>query len=91
MRWYSLLAIYLLFWSFTLFLVLPFGVRTVEEAGEERTPGHADSAPHRVSMRAKLLWTTLISALLFGLFWLNYRYGWIGVDDFPGGGPRIPR
>ena len=42
----SALAIYLLFWSLTLFAVLPFGVRTSDEAGEKGIPGQADSAPH---------------------------------------------
>ena len=88
MRWYSILAIYLLFWTFTLFLVLPYGVKTAEEAGEETIRGHAPSAPHSVSMRKKLLWTTIVSALLFGLFWLNYSYGWITVDDIPGWRPQ---
>jgi predicted secreted protein len=87
MRWYSVLAIYLLFWSFTLFLVLPYGVRTAEEQGEQPGPGHAGSAPANVSMRRKLLWTTLISAALFGLFWLNFSQGWITVDDIPGWRP----
>ena len=46
MRWTSMLAIYVLFWAFSVFLVLPFGVRTAEEAGAERIPGQAESAPH---------------------------------------------
>ena len=37
MPWYSALAIYLLFWVFTLFLVLPHGVRTSRELGEPAT------------------------------------------------------
>jgi predicted secreted protein len=45
----SALAIYALFWVMSLFLVLPFGVRTAEEAGVERLPGHAESAPHNFS------------------------------------------
>jgi predicted secreted protein len=82
MAWYSALALYLLFWTFTLFLVLPFGVRTTEEEGETPVPGQAQSAPHRLSMPRKLLWTTLISALLFGLFWLNWELGWISREAF---------
>ena len=46
MRWTSALAIYILFWSFSVFLVLPFGVRTTHEAGGEYIPGQAESAPH---------------------------------------------
>jgi predicted secreted protein len=81
MRWYSILAIYLLFWTFTLFLVLPYGVRTSEEEGADPVPGQASGAPHRVSLGAKLVWTTLISALLFVLFYLNWSYGWVDRGD----------
>ncbi len=77
----SALAIYTLFWVMSLFLVLPFGVRTDEEAGVERSPGHADSAPHRFSFGSAALRATIVSALLFALFYSNYVYGWIGVAD----------
>jgi predicted secreted protein len=82
MRWYSALALYLLFWSFTLFLVLPWRVRTSEEAGEPLVPGQAESAPARVALGRKLAATTLISGLFFGLFWLNWEAGWISREAF---------
>lgn len=76
----SIAAVYFLFWFLALFLVLPFGVRTDEEAGVERAPGHADSAPHRFSFARVALRATIVSAVLFGLFYANYVYGWIGPD-----------
>jgi len=82
MAWYSALAVYLLFWIFTFFLVLPFGVRTTEEEGETMVPGQAPSAPHRAGIAAKALWTTLISAAMFGLFMLNWEMGWLTRDHF---------
>jgi predicted secreted protein len=72
-----MLAVYLLFFVFTLFLVLPYGIKTSEEAGEELVPGQAPSAPHGLSMPRKLFWTTLISAGLFALFMLNWEMGWV--------------
>jgi predicted secreted protein len=81
MAWYSALALYLLFWVLCLFLVLPWGVRTVEEEGGTVGPGHAPSAPARPALKRKLLWTTLISALLFGIFWLNWETGFITRAD----------
>jgi predicted secreted protein len=75
----SALAIYALFWVMSLFLVLPFGVRTDEEAGVERLPGHAESAPHGFSFGRAVLRATILSMILFGLFYLNYVFGWIGV------------
>ena len=41
----SILAIYFLFWVMSAFVMLPFGVRTADEAGVEKVPGQADSAP----------------------------------------------
>jgi len=81
MRWTSILAIYVLFWTLTLFLVLPFGVRTAEEAGEAAQPGHAESAPHVFNFGKVVLRTTVVSALLFGIYYANYVYGWLTVDD----------
>ena len=77
MRFGSALAIYVLFWTMSLFLVLPFGVRTAEEEGADRVPGHAESAPHRFSVASTALRTTLVSAVLFGLFYANYVFGWV--------------
>ncbi len=62
------------------FLVIPFGVRTDEEAGVKSQPGHAESAPHRFSFGRTALRATIVSAIFFALFYLNYVYGWIGVD-----------
>jgi predicted secreted protein len=80
MRWTSMLAIYVLFWVLSAFLVFPFHVKTTEEAGGERVPGQADSAPHEHRPVAIGLWTTLVATTLFVLFCLNYRYGWVGAE-----------
>jgi predicted secreted protein len=80
MRFGSALAVYVLFWTMSLFLVLPFGVRTAEEQGAERGAGHAESAPHSFDLRVAALRATIVSAVLFGLFYANYVYGWVSVD-----------
>jgi predicted secreted protein len=76
----SIAAIYLLFWVLSLFLVLPWGVRTDEEAGVERRPGHAESSPHGFVFWKVALRTTIVATILFGLFYLNWIYGWVTVD-----------
>ena len=81
MKWYSVLAVYLLFWVVALFVVLPYGVRTPDELGHEKVPGQADSAPGNVSMARKFFWTTLISAIAFFLFYMNWQMGWITRAD----------
>lgn len=81
MRIGSIFAIYMLFWVMSFFLVIPFGVRTDEEAGIESQPGHADSAPHKFSFAKATLRATALSAALFLLFYLNYIYGWLGSEQ----------
>ena len=77
----SIVAIYFLFFSFSAFALLPFGVRTSEELGEPRVPGQADSAPHRFDLKRHLVRAALLAAVLFGFYYANWSYGWIGVDD----------
>ena len=80
MRWTSILAIYSLFWVMSAFFVLPFGVRTHDEAGIAKIPGQADSTPVEFSVKRTAKRATLLSALLFGLFYLNYVQGWVTLD-----------
>lgn len=84
MRWYSLLAIYALFWVMSAFVVMPFGVRTHDEMGIDKVPGQADSAPANFRPGKVAVVTTLVSAIAFGLFYLNYVNGWIGAETFGG-------
>lgn len=80
MRWTSLLAIYVLFWAFSLFLVLPFGVRTAAEAGTDHVPGQADSAPHEFSFARVARRATVVATVAYALFLANYQFGWITTD-----------
>lgn len=81
MQWTSILAIYILFWVMSAFCVMPFGMRTHDEAGIEKIPGQADSAPADFRP-GRIVWrATVLSALLFGLYYANYVNGWIGPDD----------
>lgn len=82
MRWTSILAIYTLFWAFSVFLVLPFGVRTTREAGGEIVPGQAESAPHEFRPGRIALRVTVVATVLFALFYLNYAMGWITPQMF---------
>ena len=80
MKIQSILAIYVLFWTICLFVVLPMGVRTSEELGEVGVAGATESAPHRFSLGKAAIRATILSAILFGLFYANYVFGWVGVD-----------
>jgi predicted secreted protein len=91
MNFASIVAIYALFWVMCAFIILPIGVRTHEELGLEKTAGQADSAPGNFRPGIVILRTTLLSAILFGIYYLNYVYGWIdrhSFDFLTAGAPR---
>jgi predicted secreted protein len=77
----SILAIYFLFWVFTAFLMLPFGVRTAEEAGEPLVPGQAESAPVNFNPRRVAGRASVVAAVLTALFVVNYQMGWVTMAD----------
>jgi len=81
MKWTSVLAIYFLIFCFSAFLLLPFGVKTHEELGEERVPGQADSAPHRFDLPKHLVMAAAVAAVLTALYVANYQFGWVTTDD----------
>jgi predicted secreted protein len=81
MQWTSILAIYFLVWVMTAFVLLPFGIRTHEEAGEAKVPGQADSAPANFRPARVAIRATLIAAAVTALYVLNYTQGWIGVAE----------
>ena len=56
------LAVYFVIWWITLFLTLPFGVRSQHEDGEG-AEGTDPGAPVLARMGRKLIWTTIISAV----------------------------
>jgi predicted secreted protein len=77
----SVLAIYFLFWVMSAFVMLPFGVRTADEAGVEKVPGQADSAPVNFRPGRLALRATVIAAVLTAAFIANFTYGWITAAD----------
>ena len=81
MNWYAIIAICFLFWVGSAIFLLPFGVKTHEELGMDVIPGQPLSAPGNFRPGRLALRATLLSAVLFGLFYANYHYGWIGSDD----------
>ncbi len=90
MKLTSIIAIYSLFWVMSAFMVLPFGVRTHDEAGIPKIPGQAESAPAHFQPRKIVKRATVLALVLFGLYYANYTYGWItpAMLDFTGGPPN---
>ena len=81
MKFTSIVAIYFLFFSFSAFFLLPFGVLTDEEAGTPKIAGQADSAPHKFDLKRHLVKAAIVGAILFALYYANWAYGWVTTND----------
>jgi len=77
------LAIYFIIWWIVLFAMLPIGVRTSEEAGENTSPGTAESAPHVPNLLPKMLATTMVSGVIFAALYAIIVHRVITLDDIP--------
>jgi predicted secreted protein len=73
------LAVYFVIWWITLFLTLPFGVRSQHEHGES-AEGTDPGAPVLARMGRKLIWTTIISAALFAAGMYCYRMDYFNIE-----------
>ena len=72
-------AIYFVLWWIVLFLTLPFGVRSQHEDGEG-APGTDPGAPIVTHMGRKLIWTTVISAIIFASAMLAFNAGYFNIE-----------
>lgn len=75
----TIIAIYFLIWWITLFAVLPWGVRSQAEGGEI-VPGTDPGAPSIHTLWRKLIWTTLVASIVFGILYVVYSRGLIPYD-----------
>jgi predicted secreted protein len=73
------IAIYFVLWWIVLFLTLPFGVRSQHEDGAG-APGTDPGAPILARMGSKLLWTTLISGVIFAISMWAYYQGYLNIE-----------
>lgn len=77
MSWVSQVAIFLLIWFVVLFAVLPVGVRRQENP----EPGHDPGAPVQPMLWRKALWTTVISLVIWGVYYVATRVYGISLLD----------
>lgn len=75
-------AIYFIIWWVTLFIILPIGVRTQADEGDV-TMGTAESAPLKLRMGRKLIWTSIVSAAVFGVYVVLTVVFGFSVDSIP--------
>jgi len=67
--------VFVVIWWCVFFMVLPFGVRTPDEAGIAPEPGHAASAPLNPRIALKFAITTAISVVLWGVYYYVHGSG----------------
>ena len=72
-------AIYFVLWWVTLFVTLPFGVRSLHEEGGG-SPGTDPGAPVATRMGRKLIWTTLLSAVIYAVGVWAYYAGYLNIE-----------
>jgi predicted secreted protein len=67
----TVVAIFFLIWWVVLFAVLPLGIRSQHESGEI-VPGTDPGAPTIPNLGRKLMWTTVVSAVIFAGCYVVY-------------------
>ena len=78
MTWFSALIIFLLIWWIVLFAILPLGVRGQHEDNDV-VEGSEPGAPVKANMKRKVLLTTLVSLIVWGIVCLIIHFGIIDL------------
>lgn len=74
------LVLFATIWFLVLFLLLPWGHRSQDEAGEI-VPGTPAGAPDSPMLRKKAIWATVIAALLLAAIWWFIEQGFVTRAD----------
>lgn len=77
----SNIAVFALVWVMCAFVVLPFGIRSHHDTGEEMVPGQDHGAPANFRPKRVLGITTGLALLVFGLWYLNYTNSWLDASQ----------
>ncbi|MGF1641862.1 MAG: DUF1467 family protein [Rhodospirillales bacterium] len=68
MGWATGIAVYVVIWWVVIFMVLPWGVKTLDDA--DIAKGHAASAPKRPHLALKMAATTVVAAVAWVIVYL---------------------
>lgn len=82
----SAIAIFFVIWWLSLFLVLPFGIRSQVESGEIE-PGTEPGAPSVSNIGRRLIYTTVLAVVFFAIF-VGVMNSGLTLDMFPGPKPH---
>ncbi|TCU17333.1 DUF1467 family protein [Rhizobium sullae] len=81
-------AVYFIVWWITLFAVLPIGLRTQAEDNDV-VLGTVPSAPTRFRALFTFSLTTIVSAVIYGAWYISSTYFGLGFDALPQIGPSF--
>ena len=73
------ILVYVIIWWLVFFMMLPIGVKSHDETGEDVVDGTHSSAPVKPDMLRKALTTSLIAAVLLFIFYLILQYDIISL------------
>ncbi len=73
-------AVFFLIWWVVLFAVLPWGVRSQHESGD-MTPGTDPGAPALPHLGRKLMWTTIVAIVIYGVCCIVYVNRLVTLQD----------
>lgn len=82
MSLFTAFAVYFIIWWLTLFLMLPYGVRSQAEA-ENVVPGTDPGAPVNARLPLKLVANTVVAAIIFGAWYYVTHVLGYGFGDIP--------
>ena len=76
------IAIYFVIWWTTLFVTLPFRMRSQAETGGI-APGTDHGAPQNPQMLRRMAWNSVLAGVVFFIYWLVFYFFEFGLSDFP--------
>ena len=82
MSFLPIFAVYFIIWWITLFMVLPLGMRSQDDDGEV-TLGTVASAPAKFRGLRVMLLTTVISAVIYGAWFVVSNYLGFTLGSLP--------
>ena len=76
------IAIYFLIWWLMIFITLPFRMKSQLETGDV-TEGSEGAAPAKPQLLKRMIWNSILSLVVFFLYWLLFYYFDYSIDDLP--------
>lgn len=80
----SAIVVFAVMWFLALLILLPIGIRSQEEAGDEIPDGAMPGAPSNPQIGKKMIGATIISACVTALLWWLIASGTLSLGVMEG-------